>query len=193
MCHTAPGPPGSRGYDRAVSTLEAHAEREQRVTPLELLFDLVFVFAITQVTSLMSRLPTWQGLAQGMLVLAAVWWAWVAYAWLTNTLASDDRLARVGLFSAMAAMLVAALAAPNAFGHEGVLFGCAYFAVRVLHIAVYARGSPDGGVQQAVRRLAWTAIPAPALLIVAGFLDNAPQALVWVLALAVDYAGPLVA
>ena len=175
-----------------MSAVEAHAEPEQRVTPLELFFDLVFVFAITQVTSLMARVPTWQGLAQGMLVLAALWWAWAGYAWLTNTLASDDRLARVGIFSAMAAMLVVALAAPNAFGHEGVLFGCAYFLVRVLHILVYAEGSPDVGVLLAVKRLAVTATLGPALLIVAGLLDNAAQALVWVAALAIDYAGPLV-
>ncbi|MFN2617531.1 MAG: low temperature requirement protein A [Thermoleophilaceae bacterium] len=174
------------------SSAEVHAEPEQRVTPLELFFDLVFVFAITQVTSLMSTLPTWQGLAQGMLVLAALWWAWAAYAWLTNTLASDDRLARLGIFSAMAAMLVAALAAPKAFGDEGVLFGCAYFVVRVLHIVVYAQGSPDVGVRQAVTRLAPTAVGAPALLIVAGFMDDAVQGLLWAAALAIDYAGPAI-
>jgi low temperature requirement protein LtrA len=180
------------GYDRRVSAVEVHAEPEQRVTPLELFFDLVFVFAITQVTSLMSRLPTWQGLAQGMLVLAALWWAWAAYAWLTNTLAADDRLARLGLFSAMAAMMVVALATPNAFGHEGLLFGCAYFVVRLLHLLVYAEGSPDVGVRQAVTRLAVTGIAGPTLLIVAGLLDNTAQALVWIVALAIDYAGPAI-
>ena len=176
-----------------MSSVEVHAEPEQRVTPLELLFDLVFVFAITQVTSLMSRLPTWQGLAQGMLVLAAIWWAWVAYAWLSNTLAPDDRLARLGLLSAMAAMLIVALAAPNAFGHEGLLFGCAYFVVRLLHLLVYAQGSPDVDMRQAVKRFAFTSVAGPVLLIVAGLLDNAAQALLWLAALAIDYSGPLVA
>ena len=113
---------------------------EEKVTPLELFFDLVFVFAFTQVTGLMAAHPTWEGLGQGLLVLAAVWWAWAGYAWLTNSLHSDDGIARVGLLSAMAAMLVAALAVPGAFGEDSVVFGFAYFAVRAIHILVYARG-----------------------------------------------------
>jgi low temperature requirement protein LtrA len=166
-------------------------ESEQRVTPLELFFDLVFVFAITQVTGLMADDPTWEGVGRGMLVLAALWWAWAAYAWLTNTLASDDGVARLAVFCAMAAMLVVALAAPEAFGEHGVLFGCAYFVVRVIHILVYAQGAEDVGVQTAARRLAPTAVGAPALLIVAGLLDGTGQALLWVAALAIDYAGPV--
>ena len=67
-------------------------DQEERVAPLELFFDLVFVFAITQVTALMSEHPTWEGLAQGMLVLAAIWWAWVAYSWMTNVLDTDEGL-----------------------------------------------------------------------------------------------------
>jgi low temperature requirement protein LtrA len=69
------------------------AQRAQRVTPLELFFDLVFVFAITQVTLLMSADPTWHGIGRGLLVLAALWWAWTGYAWLTNTLALRRALA----------------------------------------------------------------------------------------------------
>ena len=91
---------------------------EAKVTPLELFFDLVFVFAFTQVTFLMAEKPTWTGLGEGMLVLAAVWWGWGAYAWLTNALHSDDGLARFGLLSAMAAMLIAALAVPGAFSRR---------------------------------------------------------------------------
>ena len=64
---------------------EQHVEREQRVTPLELFFDLVFVFGFTQVTTVLSDDPTWSGLGHGLLILAALWWAWAAYAWLTNT------------------------------------------------------------------------------------------------------------
>ena len=64
-------------------------DAEKRVAPLELFFDLVFVFALTQVTALMSENPTWEGLGQGMLVLAALWWAWGAYAWLTNYVAAE--------------------------------------------------------------------------------------------------------
>jgi cytoskeletal protein RodZ len=66
------------------------AQREQRVTPLELFFDLVLVYAITQVTELMSHDPTWRGVGRGLLVLAALWWAWTGYAWLTNTLEPEE-------------------------------------------------------------------------------------------------------
>src|SRR5437867_8415345 len=87
---------------------EQHAEREQRVTPLELFFDLVFVFAFTQVTTVLSDDPTWSGLTHGLLILAALWWAWSAYAWLTNTLDPDDEAVWGALLVAMAAMFVAA-------------------------------------------------------------------------------------
>jgi low temperature requirement protein LtrA len=63
---------------------EQQVEREQRVTPLELFFDLVFVFGFTQVTTVLHDNPTWSGLAHGLLILSALWWAWAAYAWLTN-------------------------------------------------------------------------------------------------------------
>src|SRR5919109_562233 len=79
---------------------------DERVSPLELFFDLVFVFALTQVTALMADEPTWEGLAKGMLVLAALWWAWGAYAWLTNYINADDGRARVVVFVSMAAMIL---------------------------------------------------------------------------------------
>jgi low temperature requirement protein LtrA len=101
------------------------AHREQRVTPLELFFDLVFVYAITQVTLLMSADTTWRGLGQGMLVLGALWWAWTGYAWLKNTLEPEEGKVRAGMFAAMTAMLVVALAVPQAFGSDAVLFGVA--------------------------------------------------------------------
>ena len=126
---------------------------EERAIPLELFFDLVFVFAFTQVTGLMSANPTWEGLGQGMLVLAAVWWAWGAYSWLTNEIDSDEDDARLALFAAMGSMLIAALAVPGAFEDDGVLFGVAYFLVRALHIVVFAHASPDVSVTLAVRRL----------------------------------------
>jgi low temperature requirement protein LtrA len=166
--------------------------RSERVIPLELFFDLVFVFALTQVTALMSNDPTWQGLGRGMLVLAALWWAWGAYAWLTDEIDADEDLPRLAVFTSMTAMLIAALAVPNAFGDDGVIFGCAYFVVRVMHIVLFAQATPHLSVRDASFRLARTAIPAPALLIAAGFLDGPAQAALWVVALAVDYGGPLV-
>jgi low temperature requirement protein LtrA len=171
---------------------QQHREAEQRVTPLELFFDLVFVFALTQVTALMSAMPTWEGIARGMLILAALWWAWAAYAWLTNYIATDEGRERLLMFASMAAMLVAALAVPNAFADDGVLFGCAYALVRWLHIFIFAEANDDVDAAEAIRRLARTAIPGPALLIAAGFVDGPGEYVLWALALAIDFAGPYV-
>src|SRR5918993_412559 len=99
---------------------------EKRVAPLELFLDLVFVFALTQVTQLMSNQPTWTGLGQGLLVLAALWWAWGAYAWLTNYIAAEEDRERLLMFAVMGAFLVAALAVPNAFGAAALLFAAAF-------------------------------------------------------------------
>jgi low temperature requirement protein LtrA len=177
---------------REPQDLAEHVETEQRATPLELFFDLVFVFAFTQVTGLLSSNPTWEGLGQGMLVLAAVWWAWGGYAWLTNALHRDDWLARLGLFSAMGAMLIAALAVPQAFGDNAVIFGLAYFAVRAIHIGVYAYGAEEDDVTGAILNLAPGLLAAPALLVVAGFLDGGAQVGLWIVALLIDYGTPYV-
>jgi low temperature requirement protein LtrA len=80
---------------------EPHTEQEHEVTPLELFFDLVFVFAITQVTGFMSADPTWPGLGRGLLVLAALWWAWTAYAWLTNTVDPEEGVVGAALLVAL--------------------------------------------------------------------------------------------
>jgi len=169
------------------------AEREHGVTRLELFFDLVFVFAITQVTSFLSHTPTWGGLLRGLLLLGALWWAWGAYAWLTNTLDPEEGAVRLAVLGAMAAMLVAALAVPGAFGRDGVTFGVAYFVVRALHLVLYSiAGRGDRDLFRAVVRMvpAWTL--APALLVVAGFLDGSGQLALWGAALAVDYLGVLI-
>ena len=81
--------------------------QEQRVTPLELFLDLVFVLAITQVTGYVSHDPTWSRLFEGLAILAVAWWVWSAYAWLGNTAGSDEGIARVVLLAAAAGMLVA--------------------------------------------------------------------------------------
>jgi low temperature requirement protein LtrA len=169
---------------------EHHVESEQKVTPLELFFDLVFVFAFTQVTGMMSSNPTWAGLGEGLLVLAAVWWAWAAYAWLTDEIGADDGLARVAVFGSMAAMLVAALALPDAFGDDALLFALAYLVVRVMHIVVYAAAAESVALIGAIKALVPTAVGAPALLILASAFDGGAQASIWLIALIIDYAGP---
>ena len=96
---------------------EQSSDQGQRVTPLELFFDLVFVFAITHVTVFMADDPTWGGLLRGMLLLGALWWAWATYAWLTNTLNPEEGGVRIAMFGAMGAMLLVSLAVPRAFGN----------------------------------------------------------------------------
>jgi low temperature requirement protein LtrA len=167
--------------------------REERVTPLELFFDLVFVFAITEVTGMVSADPTWGGLARALLVLGALWWAWTGYAWFTNTLDPDEGGVRLAMFAAMGAILVVSLAVPHAFGGDAGLFGVAYFVVRIMHIVLYAsasRGDPD--LFAAISRFARTATLGPALLIVASFFDGAGQAALWIAALLIDYGGVLI-
>jgi low temperature requirement protein LtrA len=168
-------------------------QTEKRVAPLELFFDLVFVFALTQVTALMAEHPTWEGLGQGMLVLIALWWCWGAYAWLTNYIAADEGVERLLIFTVMGALLIAALAVPEAFGDDALVFGLAYAAARWLHIFIWAEANEDVDTGQAIVRLARTALPAPALLIVAGLVDDGTiRAALWIVALSLDLAGPYV-
>jgi low temperature requirement protein LtrA len=166
---------------------------EKRVAPLELFFDLVFVFALTQVTLLMSDNPTWDGLGEGMLVLVALWWAWGAYAWLTNYVDADQDRERLLVFGAMGAFLIAALAVPQAFGDDALVFAIAYAAARWMHIFIWAEANEDVDTGQALVRLARTALPAPALLIAAALVDDGTlRACIWIVALTIDLAGPLV-
>ncbi len=171
---------------------DPRAELEHRVTALELFFDLVFVFAITQVTGFLADHSTGEGLYQGLLLLGALWWAWAAYAWLTNSLDPEEGAVRLAMFGSMGAMLIAALATPNAFGSDGVIFGVAYLVVRVLHLVLYGIGSRgDPELKGAVLRIGPTAILGPTLILVAGFLSGPAQMAVWTLALALDYLGAL--
>ena len=172
---------------------ELEHDDEHQVTPLELFFDLVFVFAMTQVTSLLADDPTWGGVLRGMLVLAALWWAWTAYAWLTSAMDVDEGGVRLAMLASMGAMFGVALAVPGAFGDDAVLFGIAYFLVRVLHLVLSAIvGRDDPGRRGALLRFAPTAILGASLLVLAGFLEEDVRIAVWVVALAIDYLGPAV-
>jgi low temperature requirement protein LtrA len=172
---------------------DSQPEREHRVTPLELFFDLVFVFAFTQVTSFLSHNPTWGGLLRGLLLLGALWWAWSGYAWLTNTLDPEEGAVRLAVFAAVAAMLVMSLAAPRAFGSDGVIFGVAYLIVRGFHFVLFAlAGRADSGLLRAAVTTLPGSTVAPALLIVAGTLDGAAQLALWGAALAILYFVPLI-
>src|SRR5215218_7433906 len=115
----------------------------ERVSPLELFFDLVFVLAITQCTALMAADPTWRGVGRGLVVLALLWWSWVGYAWLTSVVDPDEGAVRLVLFAAMAALLVTSLCVPDAFGDLGMIFAVSYGAVRAAHIALFVLASRD--------------------------------------------------
>ena len=154
-------------------------EREQRVTPLELFFDLVFVYALTQVTQLMANDLTWVGVGHGLLVLAALWWAWTGYAWLTNILEPEEGVVRAGVFGAMIAMLVAAIAVPSAFG-----------ALNLGLDAVAGRHAP--ALRRALGRFAPPAALAPVVILLAGFFDDPAQVTLRIIALVILYAGALI-
>jgi low temperature requirement protein LtrA len=175
--------------------LEREVETEKRVTPLELFFDLVFVFAITQVSGLVSSSPDWTRLAEGLAIMAVLWFAWSGYAWLGNTANADEGVVRLLLIAAMGAMLIASLAVPHAFGSDALIFGVAYLVVRCLHLATYtyvARAEHDPELGRLVARLASTMLPAASLLVLAGALHGTARTACWVAALTVDYGGLLV-
>jgi low temperature requirement protein LtrA len=171
--------------------LTAVMREGERVTPLELFFDLVFVLALTQCTTLMARTPTWIGLLKGVLVLGMLWWAWTGYAWLTSVVDPEEGSVRLVIFTAMAAMLVAALCVPGAFGSEALLFACAYAVVRTAHIALFTIASRDDpALRHSVAGLAYSTAIGAGLLFVAAFTGGALQLALWGLALVLDMGGP---
>ena len=170
------------------------------VTTLELFFDLVFVFALTQVTDVMADDTTGTTLFRGVLVLTVLWWCWVGYSWLGNVVKPDEGFMRVGMFLAMAAVFVAAITIPEAFddfagGLSGpVVFAACYFAVRVVHIGMFWLVS--AGDPQLRRQLVrWTPsiVVSTALLLAASQTTGALQTWLWVAALVGDYIGTAVA
>jgi low temperature requirement protein LtrA len=165
---------------------------DERVTPLELFFDLVFVLALTQCTTLIAHDLSWEGVLKGMLVLGMLWWSWVGYAWLTSVLEPEEGAVRLVIFAAIAAFLVAALCVPGAFGSEALLFACAYAVVRVCHIVLFSLASRDDpALRQSVNGLAVSTAAGAGLLFVAAATSGGVQLGIWALALALDAGGPL--
>jgi low temperature requirement protein LtrA len=165
---------------------------EERVTPLELFFDLVFVLAITQCTALMAKNPSWEGVARGLLVLGVLWWCWVGYAWLTSVVDPEEGAVRIAIFAAMAALLVAALAVPHAFNDEGLVFAIAYGLARYAQIVLlYIAGRDNRNLRHSViTGLLFSSTIAIGLLVLASQLDGVAQGALWATALALDMAGP---
>ena len=174
-----------------MSTDAAAASPERRTSSVELLWDLVFVFAVTQVTTLLSRHLSWSGFGRSALVLALVWWAWSAFVWAANAEREDSRALRLVLLVSAGFIFISGLALPDAFGSAGTLFAVTYTVVRLLHLTLYAHASRRG-------RAAWSAIVGFAvtvaigmlLLIVGSRFGGATRVILWTAAAVIDYAGP---
>jgi low temperature requirement protein LtrA len=188
---------GACENDRVASTqaraprLTAVPREEERVTPLELFFDLVFVLALTQCTALMAADPSWEGLVKGLLVLGVLWWSWTGYAWLTSVVNPEEGVVRIAMFAAMAAFLVVAICVPEAFDDTALLFACGYAVVRAAHIVLFIVASRhDAALRSSVIGLAGSTAVGVALLLAASATDAELQGSLWALALALDMAGP---
>ncbi|HYG97310.1 MAG TPA: low temperature requirement protein A [Solirubrobacterales bacterium] len=168
------------------------ARREgERVTPLELFFDLVFVLALTQCTALMAHDQSWSGLAQGLLVLGVLWWAWVGYSWLTSVIDPEEGAVRLVFFVAMAAMLIVSLSVQKAFGDLALSFALGLGVFRLAHIALFMiAGADDQNLRRSVTGLAVSTAVAVGLLLLASLFDGVPQGALWALAIFLDMAGP---
>jgi low temperature requirement protein LtrA len=163
----------------------------ERVTPLELFFDLVFVLALTQCTALMADVPTWEGMAQAMAILMVLWWSWGGYAWLTSVVDPEEGIVRIAMFAAMAAFLICAISVPGAFDDEAFLFAGAYAMVRIAHIALFviaSRDQPD--LRTSVIGLAGSTAVGVGLLLAAAATDDVTQGALWATAIALDLGGP---
>jgi low temperature requirement protein LtrA len=172
--------------------LAAVPRSEERVTPLELFFDLVFVLALTQCTALMAANSTWGELGKGLLVLGLMWWSWVGYAWLTSVVNPEEGAVRFAIFAAMAALLVVALCVPEAFGDSRMVFAVAYAGVRFGQIALFILASRnEPALRSSVKGLAGgTAVGCGLLVVGALFENDNLQAAIWAVALLLDMLEP---
>jgi len=164
---------------------------ERRTSPIELLWDLVFVFAVTQVSTTMSRDLTWPTVGRSLLLLALVWWAWSAFVWAANAEEENSRLFRVVLLVALVMMFLAGVALPAAFHGEGAVFVAAYAAVRFLHLGIYVDASRRGNASlNAIIGFAVTVTVGMVLLGIGAAVNGGVRVALWGAAAAIDYAGP---
>ena len=183
--------PVETGSETQRLRLGASLRQQDTVLPLELFFDLVFVLAITQCTTLMSHDTTWGGLGEGMLILGLLWWSWTAYAWLTSVVDPEEGGVRIALFAAMAGFLIAAICVPEAFGDLGTEFALAYGGVRFAQILLLAiAGRDDPTFRRSVTGLGIGTTIGFSLLLAGSFLDPGLRAALWGLALVLDMGEP---
>ncbi len=166
----------------------------QRATTLELFYDLVFVFAITQVSHLLLEHLTWAGVGQSLLVLLVVWWSWNYTTWVTNELDPGSIVVRLLLLGLMFASLLMAVAIPEAFGDRALLFAGSYVAIQVGRHTFLTFGTATRRTierERSGRILAWLSA-AGALWLAGALVDGDERTLLWLAALAIDYCAPLV-
>ncbi len=174
---------------------ETRAEGERRTSYLELFFDLVFVFAITQVTALILHDLSAGGIARGALVLGLVWWAWGGFAWMTNAVDVESIGVRVLFLVCALASFFVALAVPRAFETDGLWFALPYLVLRVLHLGLYGWGlRSDREHQHAIVRLAPFFLVGPLIVLAGSFVeDTNVRTVIWAIGLAIDAGGALTA
>jgi low temperature requirement protein LtrA len=171
--------------------MNAAGNQAGRVTPLELFFDLVFVFTITQLTAVLYHAPTLRSLVQVMLMLAAIWWMYGGYAWMTNAVSAHTANRRLLLLGGMGGYFVLALAIPRAFTSSGLAFGIAYLVVVSVHTALFTRSSA-AGVVRAILRLAPYNLGSALVILAGGALGGAAQYALWSLAVAFEWLTPVI-
>jgi low temperature requirement protein LtrA len=177
----------------ATAALRREPGVEQRTTTLELFYDLVFVFAVTQVSHLLLDNLSWEGAGQSLIVLLVVWWAWNYTTWVTNELDPESTVVRLLLIALMLASLLIAVAIPEAFGDRALLFAGSYVALQVgRHTFLTFAASEPGTLERtrAGRILIWFCLAAP-FWIGGALADGEARTLLWIAALAIDYCGPV--
>jgi low temperature requirement protein LtrA len=168
--------------------VSAREDDELRVSTLELFFDLVFVFTITQLTAVLVEKPTGESLAQVVLMLSAIWWMYGAFAWLTNNVPPDRTALRLPLFGGMLAFFGISLAIPTAFTDNGVVFACAYLVVIGVHTVLYmqsARWTVAG-----VWTFARMNLVAGGLILAGAIIGGATEYVLWSLAIPIFIVVP---
>lgn len=167
---------------------ESHA----RVTNVELFFDLVFVFAITQLSHTLLTHLTLVGALQTLFLLLSVWWVWMYTCWFTNWVDPDKPSVRMMMFVLMLAGLLLSASIPNAFGHEGLLFASAYAFMQVVRTAflLHATRGHDHGNFHNVRRIIVWLIGSAVLWIAGGFAAGELRVTLWLIALLIEFGGP---
>jgi low temperature requirement protein LtrA len=168
---------------------ESDGSAEIRVSTIELFFDLVFVFAITQLTSLLAGDPTMDGLGRVVLIFGNLWWIYGGYAWLTNAVPPREPVLRVLMLLGMGGFLVVALAIPTAFDGGAVAFGVGYLLVTLVHTGMFLLSSQESAVR-AMRRLGPANAITAALLLLAGFTQGPPRWTLWTAAFGLHWVSP---